>query len=222
MNKHFFYLILLFCISSCQPITKKMMNIEGVVSSEYNGQIIYLVPRPHPTPETVDSAYIVNGTFSFSIPADSAIYDIVISRRANAPIQRLLIVAEEGTLHANMGMNSSGTGTPLNNQLQHWKEQMESAGEKAALLSQKINKNKKDSTFTGRFNKNKKDSTITAILKKQRDSIYESFGDSTFCFIKQNLNPLGGYLFMTLEHMFNEQQANDLKRLGIEKWKPEP
>ena len=185
------------------------MNIEGVVSSEYNGQIIYLVPRPHPTPETVDSAYIVNGTFSFSIPADSAIYDIVISRRANAPIQRLLVVAEEGTLHTNMGMNSSGTGTPLNNQLQHWKEQMESAGEKAALLSQKINKNKKDST-------------ITAILKKQRDSIYESFGDSTFCFIKQNLNPLGGYLFMTLEHMFNEQQANDLKRLGIEKWKPEP
>ena len=66
MNKHFFYLILLFCISSCQPITKKMMNIEGVVSSEYNGQIIYLVPRPHPTPETVDSAYIVNGTFSHS------------------------------------------------------------------------------------------------------------------------------------------------------------
>lgn len=185
------------------------MNIEGVVSSEYNGQIIYLVPRPHPTPETVDSAYIVNGTFSFSIPADSAIYDIVISRRANAPIQRLLIVAEEGTLHANMDMNSSGIGTPLNNQLQHWKEQMESAGEKAALLSQKINKNKKDNT-------------ITAILKKQRDSIYESFGDSTFCFIKQNLNPLGGYLFMTLEHMFNEQQANDLKRLGIEKWKPEP
>lgn len=209
MNKHFFYLISLFCISSCQPITKKMMNIEGVVSSEYNGQIIYLVPRPHPTPETVDSAYIVNGTFSFSIPADSAIYDIVISRRANAPIQRLLIVAEEGTLHANMDMNSSGTGTPLNNQLQHWKEQMESAGEKAALLSQKINKNKKDST-------------ITAILKGQRDSIYENFGDSTFCFIKQNLNPLGGYLFMTLEHMFNEQQANDLKRLGIEKWKPEP
>ena len=209
MNKHFFYLILLFCISSCQPITKKMMNIEGVVSSEYNGQIIYLVPRPHPTPETVDSAYIVNGTFSFSIPADSAIYDIVISRRANAPIQRLLVVAEEGTLHANMGMNSSGIGTPLNNQLQHWKEQMESAGEKAALLSQKINKNKKDNT-------------ITTILKGQRDSIYESFGDSTFCFIKQNLNPLGGYLFMTLEHMFNEQQANDLKRLGIEKWKPEP
>lgn len=71
------------------------MNIEGVVSSEYNGQIIYLVPRPHPTPETVDFAYIVNGTFSFSIPADSAIYDIVISRRANAPIQRLLIVAEK-------------------------------------------------------------------------------------------------------------------------------
>ena len=209
MNKQFFYLILLFCISSCQPITKKMMNIEGVVSSEYNGQIIYLVPRPHPTPETVDSAYIVNGTFSFSIPADSAIYDIVISRRANAPIQRLLIVAEEGTLHTTIGMNSSSTGTPLNNQLQHWKEQMESAGEKAALLSQKINKNKKDNT-------------ITAILRGQRDSIYESFGDSTFCFIKQNLNPLGGYLFMTLEHMFNEQQANDLKRLGIEKWKPEP
>ena len=92
MNKHFFYLILLFCISSCQPIAKKLMNIEGVVSSEYNGQIIYLVPRPHPTPETVDSAYIVNGTFSFSIPADSAIYDIVISRRANAPIQRLSLI----------------------------------------------------------------------------------------------------------------------------------
>lgn len=81
---------------------------------------------------------------------------------------------------------------------------------------------KKQPYYRRKSIKNKKDSTITAILKKQRDSIYESFGDSTFCFIKQNLNPLGGYLFMTLEHMFNEQQANDLKRLGIEKWKPEP
>lgn len=195
----------------------QQLSADSKETDEYRRSGIFGIQRanhifgstPHPTPETVDSAYIVNGTFSFSIPADSAIYDIVISRRANAPIQRLLVVAEEGTLHANMGMNSSGIGTPLNNQLQHWKEQMESAGEKAALLSQKINKNKKDST-------------ITAILKKQRDSIYESFGDSTFCFIKQNLNPLGGYLFMTLEHMFNEQQANDLKRLGIEKWKPEP
>ena len=187
----------------------QQLSADNEENDEYRRSGIFGIQRANHIFGSTPPSHSVNGTFSFSIPADSAIYDIVISRRANAPIQRLLIVAEEGTLHANMGMNSSGTGTPLNNQLQHWKEQMESAGEKAALLSQKINKNKKDST-------------ITAILKKQRDSIYESFGDSTFCFIKQNLNPLGGYLFMTLEHMFNEQQANDLKRLGIEKWKPEP
>jgi len=210
MNKHFFYLaILLFIICGCHTAEKKTMNIEGRISSECDGQIIYLVPRPHPTSETVDSAYIANGSFSFSIPADSAIYDITISRRANAYIQRLLIIAEEGTLHVNMGTNSSGSGTPLNDRLQHWKEQMEATGEKAALLSQKINKNKENDT-------------IATILKKQRESIYESFGDSTLCFIKQNMNPLGGYLFMTLENLFNEQQTNELKKLGIEKWRPEP
>lgn len=210
MNKHFFYLtILLFIISSCHTADRKTMNIEGAISSEHNGQIIYLVPRPHPIPETVDSAYIANGTFSFSIPADSSIYDITISRRANAYVQRLLIIAEEGTLHVSMGANSSGTGTPLNNQLQHWKELMETAGEKATLLSQEINKHKRNDA-------------ITATLKKQRESIYESFGDSTLCFIKQNMNPLGGYLFMTLENMFNEQQTDELKKLGIEKWRPAP
>lgn len=210
MNKHFFYLTtLLFIISSCYTAERKTMNIEGMISSEYDGQIIYLVPRPHPTPETVDSAYITNGSFSFSIPADSAIYDITISRRANAYIQRLLIIAEEGTLHVNMGTSSSGSGTPLNNRLQHWKQQMEAAGERATLLSQKINKNKGNDT-------------ITVALKKQRENIYETFGDSTLCFIKQNMNPLGGYLFMTLENMFNEQQTDELKKLGIEKWRPGP
>lgn len=193
MNKYFFYLAaLLIILGSCQWAEKQTMYIDGQISSEYDGQIMYLVPRPHATAETVDSVFIKEGRFTFSVPADSAIYDLTISRRAQANVQRLLLVAEEGTLHASMGINSSASGTPLNDQLQHWKELMEAAGRKAAILKQK------------------------------RDSIYQDFGDSTVCFIKQNMNPLGGYLFMTLKNMFSEQQLNELKSFGIERWKTEP
>lgn len=190
MNKYFFYLAaLLFFLSGCQSAERQAMYIDGQISTEHNGQIMYLVPRPHATTETVDSVFIKDGSFAFSVAADSAIYDLTISRRAHANIQRLLLVAEPGTLHVSMDISSTATGTPLNNQLQHWKELMESAGKTAAIMKQK------------------------------RDSIYQNFGDSTFCFIKQNMNPLGGYLFMTLENMFSEQQLNELKRLGIERWK---
>lgn len=193
MNKYFFYLAaLLTILGSCQSTERQTMYIDGQISPEYDGQIMYLVPRPHATPETVDSVFIKEGSFTFSVPADSAIYDLTIGRRAKANIQRLLLVAEPGTLHVSMGTNSSATGTSLNNQLQHWKELMEAAGEKAT------------------------------IMKQQRDSIYQNFGDSTVCFIKQNMNPLGGYLFMTLRNMFSEQQLNELKELGIERWKTEP
>lgn len=193
MNKHFFYLaVWSIILGSCQSAQRQTMYIDGLISPEHNGQIMYLVPRPRSTPETVDSVFIKDGSFAFSVPADSAIYDLTISRRAKANIQRLLLVAEPGTLHVSMGANSSATGTPLNDQLQHWKEQMEAAGKKAATM------------------------------KQQRDSIYRDFGDSTFCFIKQNMNPLGGYLFMTLENQFTEQQLDELKKLGIERWKTEP
>ncbi|SHJ53895.1 protein of unknown function [Bacteroides stercorirosoris] len=210
MNKSFLYLtILLFIINGCHTAEKRTMNIEGIISSAHDGQIMYLVPRPHPTPETVDSTYITNGTFFFSIPADSGIYDLTISRQADAYVQRLLIIAEEGTLHANMGTNSSSSGTPLNNQLQHWKEQMETTAKETTLLSLKINKNKENDI-------------VTTTLKEQWDSICQNFNDSTFYLIKQNMNPLGGYLFITLENIFNEQQINELKKLGIDKWKPAP
>ena len=184
MNKSFLYLtILLFIINGCHTAEKRTMNIEGIISSAHDGQIMYLVPRPHPTPETVDSTYITNGTFFF--------------------------IAEEGTLHANMGTNSSSSGTPLNNQLQHWKEQMETTAKETTLLSLKINKNKENDI-------------VTTTLKEQWDSICQNFNDSTFYLIKQNMNPLGGYLFITLENIFNEQQINELKKLGIDKWKPAP
>lgn len=207
MNQSFFYLIiLLFAVSGCQTADKRTMIIKGEISSDYNGQIIYLVPRPHPTPETVDSVFIKDGLFAFTVPADSAIYDITLSRKAKANVQRLLIIAEKGTLEVKIAISSSSCGTPLNNQLQHWKEQMEVSGQKAILLSQKISKIKD----------NKK---LVDTLKEEREKIYESFGDSTFNFIKRNQNPLGGYLFMTMENMFNEQQRNELKKLGIDKWK---
>lgn len=207
MNQSFFYLtILLFVVCGCQTADKKTMLIKGEISSDYNGQIVYLVPRPHPTPETVDSVSIENGIFTFTVPADSTIYDITISRKAKANVQRLLIIAEKGILEVKIAISSSSCGTPLNDQLQHWKEQMEVSGQKAILLSQKISEIKDNRQ-------------LIEALKEEREKIYENFSDSTFNFIKRNQNPLGGYLFMTMGNMFNEQQRNELKKLGIDKWK---
>jgi hypothetical protein len=207
MKVHLYFLLALLLLCSCKRNDNLQMRIAGTVSARFNGQKMYLLPLPHPTPQNVDSTYIKNGQFTFTVPADSSMYDITISNKANAMTQRLLVIAEKGELRVHIDTTSTSSGTILNDRLQQWKEEMERVRREQVFISNKM--------MASENNKQ-----ILESLQNRQDSLVKGFRESTFLFVKQNINPLGGFIFFSMNELFNENQISRLKSLGIEKWKP--
>ena len=53
--------------------------------------------------------------------------DLTLSRRAPGFAERILIAVEPGILEVSLGTPSHAQGTPLNDTLQQWKEQLQGA-----------------------------------------------------------------------------------------------
>jgi len=207
MKVHLYILLAFMLLCSCNRNDNLQMRIAGTISTRFNGQKMYLLPLPHPTPQNVDSTYIKNGQFTFIVPADSSMYDITISNKANAMTQRLLVIAEKGELRVHIDSISTSCGTKLNDRLQQWKEEMERGRREQVFISNKMMAHENDKQ-------------ISALLQNRQDSLVKGFQETTFLFVKQNINPLGGFIFFSMNELFNENQISRLKSLGIEKWKP--
>jgi hypothetical protein len=151
-----------FALIGCQE--KAFLTIEGEVSDRYDGYLIYLVPRPNPTPKTVDSVRIAHGRFAFKTAADTMrMCEITLSKRAKAYVQRLLVVVEPGRLQVQIDTVSSAYGTPLNEELQRWKNVMGRAQGTREWV---------DSTFTLiRRNPNVMGGFIYSTMKSNFDSL---------------------------------------------------
>jgi len=198
------FCVIIYLLLGCST---DVMVINGVVPATYNGQTVFLVPRPDPVPGNVDSMKVSNGRFSFRVEADSIrVCDITISRKARAHVEKLLIVVEPGKLDVKIDTVSSSNGTPLNDELQLWKEAMQETGKRSGLITLKIEETSNDSIKQG--------------LMADRQRLYNDFGITTFEFVKRNMNPLGGYIYMIMSPLFDSLQRVELKNIGIEKWEP--
>ena len=61
ITKYIYVITTLFCFISCTS-SKFDYEIHGIMpSTDFDGELIYLVPLENPSPETVDSVKIVNG-----------------------------------------------------------------------------------------------------------------------------------------------------------------
>ena len=127
MTKLLPVITLLLATLSCNP-EGPVLEIRGRIDGKFDGQKIYFCPQPKPTADIVDSTAVKGGTFFFRIPADSLyIADLTLSRRAEGFAERILIAVEPGILNVSLGAPSCAQGTPLNDTLQHWKEQLQGA-----------------------------------------------------------------------------------------------
>jgi len=121
------FIAVIFSALSCGPAGPSL-EIHGRIAGDFEGQKIYFCPQPQPTADIVDSTVVKGGTFFFRIPADSLyVADITLSKRAPGYAERILIAVEPGILDITLGAPSSAQGTPLNNELQQWKEQLQGA-----------------------------------------------------------------------------------------------
>jgi hypothetical protein len=113
---------LFFLAASCSKAPS--FSIQGTVpDSNFEGSKVYLVALDAPVTRNVDSTTVLNGTFRFTVPADS--FDVRILRipaRFPAIVEDLVVVCEPGEAVVVLDSISSGGGTRLNNILQQWKE----------------------------------------------------------------------------------------------------
>ncbi len=113
---------LMFTESCSNASTSVSCNIEGTAPTSLNGKKIYLVPlfgsrdKAH-----VDSAVVTDG--KFQITTDTLMMAMLrVDLKYRYGTQDLLVVTEDGTIHATIGALSHAGGTPLNDSLQVWKE----------------------------------------------------------------------------------------------------
>ena len=183
------------------------MVIRGTAPAECEGLNVYLVPQPYPKAEQVDSTVIRDGRFEFKVDASQVrMCDITISRKSKVPFQRLLVVVEQGELEAVIDEVSSSRGTPLNDVLNEWKLVMSDAGNQAEMLRQMIAL--------------QSDAAVVDSLKAEMKQAYAEAERRTAEIIENNLNPMGGFLYMVAGRRLDSVTRQHLIDLGIEKWKP--
>ena len=193
------------CMVGCKPSTS--MIIRGTAPIECEGLNVYLVPQPYPKAEQVDSTVIRDGRFEFEVDAaEVRMCDITISRKSPVPFQRLLVMIEPGEVEVEIGEVSMGGGTPLNDELAEWKRVLSTAGNRADELRAEIAK--------------QSDKAVIDSLRAEMKRGYDAAGQRTIEIIERNINPLGGFLYMTTERSLDSTTRQRLIDLGIEAWKP--
>ena len=201
----FLIVMMLLCAVGCRP--SATMIIRGTAPSECEGLNVYLVPQPFPKAEEVDSTVIREGRFEFRVDASQVrICDITISRKSRVPFQRLLVAIEQGELEVVIDTISVGGGTPMNDDLTEWKNVMTEAGTRADELREQILV--------------EDDQAVIDSLKQEMEQGYAVAGLRTVEIIERNLNPMGGFVYQSIERMLDEATRQRLIDLGIEEWKP--
>lgn len=201
----FLIVMMLLCAVGCRP--SATMIIRGTAPSECEGLNVYLVPQPFPKAEEVDSTVIREGRFEFRVDASQErMCDITISRKSRVPFQRLLVAIEQGELAVVIDTISVGGGTPMNDDLTEWKNVMTEAGTRADELRAQILV--------------EDDQTVIDSLKQEMEQGYAVAGLRTVEIIERNLNPMGGFVYQSIERMLDEATRQRLIDLGIEEWKP--
>ena len=205
LQKAFYILLVLLCAVGCKP--SATMVIRGTAPAECEGLNVYLVPQPFPKAEQVDSTVIRDGRFEFKVDASQVrICDITISRKSKVPFQRLLVAVEQGELEVVIDEVSSSRGTPLNETLNQWKQVMSDAGNRAEVLRQMIAL--------------QSDAAVVDSLKAEMAQAYAEAERRTIEIIENNLNPVGGFIYMSIGRKIDSVSRQRLIDLGIEEWKP--
>lgn len=201
----FLIVMMLLCAVGCRP--SATMIIRGTAPAECEGLNVYLVPQPFPKAEEVDSTVIREGRFEFRVDASQErMCDITISLKSRVPFQRLLIAIEQGELEVVIDTISVGGGTPMNDDLTEWKNVMTEAGTRADELRAQILV--------------EDDQAVIDSLKQEMEQGYAVAGLRTVEIIERNLNPMGGFVYQSIERMLDEATRQRLIDLGIEEWKP--
>ncbi len=112
-------------MAGCKATAKETCRIHGTMeSSRWDGKKIFLVPMfGLQDAAHVDSVVIKDGKFEFTVDT-TELKVIRVDYHYRDGAQDLLVVSEPGDVKVTIGANSISGGTPQNDSLQVWKDQM--------------------------------------------------------------------------------------------------
>lgn len=191
------YLISLFFLIACTK-NSPVLSLQGrVPGTTYDGEMVYLVPFKGATSETVDSTYIIDGTFEFNKPVKQKEIAIIRTRPLlRLSLQELLVVIEPGQLSVELDKESSASGTTLNDALQLWKEKKTQSEEARILLKQMLQV---------------ADDSSKVELQARLDQQVKDFSTYNFEFVRENKdNIVGQFVYTMVEGGLTDQQKEIL------------
>ncbi len=212
MRKVFYLTILGLLLISCQ--TNSRYTIQGTVADEaYEGTNVYLQRMTADAMENIDTAIVLDGSFTFTGSVDSAVLRFVAldesvqsKRGASVPMQ-----LEPGTLTVAFDSVVTITGTPVNDAYTTFRMKQQEIGQAFRT------------TFEN-YNKAKQEGTLTEEMEKQAQGDYERLNGELvgllFAFTKENMgNELGRYQFIISHSRFEPEQQQELLDLADDAFK---
>lgn len=133
-------------MAGCQSQPEGVCRIHGTMESkQWDGKRIFLVPMTGPQDAAhVDSVVIKDGKFEFT--ADTAEMKVIrVDYHYREGAQDLLVVSEPGDVKVTIGSNSVSSGTPQNDSLQVWKDQLMTFNQAYRQLRMQASEAKNDS-----------------------------------------------------------------------------
>ena len=200
---------------SCQ--TNKDYTIKGTVAnSSYEGTNVYLQKVTDDAIESVDTAVVTNGTFSFEGLADTTVLRFVSLDESIDPQKqtRIPVLVEPGKIEVKFDSVITVAGTKTNNAYNDFRTKQTSLTKEVRSIVDQYNSAIAGGTMTD---------SLDAQINSAYDRISGEIDSLNFGFIKDNIkNELGQYLFMTSAAMFEPAKQKEILDLTDDAYKSKP
>jgi hypothetical protein len=173
--------------------------IEGTLPNDtYDKETIYWVPMEGEHPKPVDSTYVNKNKFRLVIsPHNLNKMGIVrVKPHLRFDLQDILVFTEKGIVKVNLDTVSSSSGTPLNNEMQIWKDRKRTCDKEVYYLTREMRKT---------------DLAEKDIIEEEIKKIYAAYYDDLFRIIIENKeNEVGKFIYSLNKSVFTQEQIEKL------------
>lgn len=215
MKKILFLFSAALIMLSCQ--TNKDYTIKGTVAnSSYEGTNVYLQKVTDDAIESVDTAVVTNGAFSFEGLADTTVLRFVSLDESVDPQKqtRIPVLVEPGKIEVKFDSVITVAGTKTNNAYNDFRTKQTSLTKEVRSIVDQYNSAIAGGTMTD---------SLDAQINSAYDRISGEIDSLNFGFIKDNIkNELGQYLFMTSAAMFEPAKQKEILDLTDDAYKSKP
>ena len=195
--------ILSVLLLSCQ--TNSRYTIQGVVENKsFEGSPVYMQQMTDDAMVTTDTTVVLNGTFSFSGVADTAVLRFIALDESIQPQQanRVPVLIEPGTITIAFDSLVTVRGTASNNAYSDLRERQRELNISLRQIAEQYNSARQAGTMR---------ETTEAEVRGEYERIHGELTELNLDYARKNMNnELGRHHFMTSYSMFEPEQQREL------------